>query len=196
MAKRAASSNAQPSLPKFKDRAFRSHKQVSLYIQYRPLIALAAFAHCIDFTCPVVGAIQNEGVIIAKTTFLRFRFLSRTPDHHFLRHAGPSNSAFFQEDMAESVHLGVLRPSGHRSVRGIARQACDGCRLRKAKCDTSNCLVRSSPDLDQPNHSRSPARQCQRCASLGLACTFLLPSRTRGPRRKYVWLNILCGLAN
>jgi hypothetical protein len=69
-------------------------KRVSLYIQHRPLIALAAFAHCIDY---VPRAIRNEGVIIAKTTFLRFRFLSRTPDHHFLRHAGPSNSAFFRK---------------------------------------------------------------------------------------------------
>jgi hypothetical protein len=95
MAKRATSSNAQPSLRKFKDRAFRSHIHVSLYIQHRPLIALAAFAHGIDFTCPVVGLSEMRGLLLPKKIpFLRFRFLSRTPDHHFLRHAGTFNSAF------------------------------------------------------------------------------------------------------
>jgi hypothetical protein len=87
----------------------------------------------------------------------------------------PSDSAFSRKIWWKPAHSDVVQPSGHRLIRGIARQACDRCRLRKAKCDTINYPVRSSPDLDQPNHSRSPAtqaRQCQSCASLGLSYTF------------------------
>jgi hypothetical protein len=59
--KRAASSHAQPSLRKFKDHAFQSHKQVLPLQQISPLIALAAFAHCIGFSYPRALRSQHYG---------------------------------------------------------------------------------------------------------------------------------------
>ncbi|GJP88051.1 hypothetical protein AlacWU_00950 [Aspergillus niger] len=53
----------------------------------------------------------------------------------------------------------------------LATQACDICRKRKVKCNVTS----SSTDV--------PSR-CGRCARLDLPCTFLSPSRTRGPKKR------------
>lgn len=75
----------------------------------------------------------------------------------------------------------------------VAQQACDACRLRKVKCEP---VLRQSISLRQAEHS-CPSQtqgllgQCQRCANLRIDCTFDLPVKTRGPRRKYVFLSHL-----
>jgi hypothetical protein len=47
--------------------------------------------------------------------------------------------------MEEAVGISQLSsPSHSRLGRSLARQACDGCRLRKARCDTSNIPMRYS----------------------------------------------------
>ena len=127
-------------------------------------------------------AVWNEG-----SSHVRFSpppSLWKIPQTPFLRYAKPSDSAS-RKNMAESD---VSYPSDLRLTRAVARQACDGCRQRKAKCDTSTEPIPCSPDLDQPSHSRytaSKTRQCRRCAKFGFSCTYLLPSRVRGPQRKY-----------
>ncbi|PWY68006.1 beta-glucosidase [Aspergillus sclerotioniger CBS 115572] len=52
----------------------------------------------------------------------------------------------------------------------LSTQACDICRKRKVKC--------------HPPPSSSDATRCGRCARLSLPCTFLSPSRTRGPKKR------------
>ncbi|PYH29225.1 beta-glucosidase [Aspergillus neoniger CBS 115656] len=54
----------------------------------------------------------------------------------------------------------------------LATQACDICRKRKVKCNVT------SASTDAPS-------RCGRCARLDLPCTFLSPSRTRGPKKRY-----------
>ncbi|RAL00097.1 beta-glucosidase [Aspergillus ibericus CBS 121593] len=53
----------------------------------------------------------------------------------------------------------------------LSTQACDICRKRKVKCHPP------------PSSSEATAR-CGRCARLNLPCTFLSPSRTRGPKKR------------
>lgn len=60
---------------------------------------------------------------------------------------------------------------GPPTKREVLRQACDACRTRKAKCHG-----------DTAEADKSQA--CQRCARLGLECTYHLPFGVRGPRKK------------
>ncbi|OJJ67992.1 hypothetical protein ASPBRDRAFT_58568 [Aspergillus brasiliensis CBS 101740] len=53
----------------------------------------------------------------------------------------------------------------------LTTQACDICRKRKVKCNVT------------PSSTDAPSR-CGRCARLDLPCTFLSPSRTRGPKKR------------
>ncbi|CAG8426848.1 unnamed protein product [Penicillium salamii] len=59
---------------------------------------------------------------------------------------------------------------GTSSLRvDLSTQACDICRKRKVKCN-----------IQQTGHLLS----CLRCERLNLACTFALPSKTRGPKKR------------
>ncbi|ORY58867.1 uncharacterized protein BCR38DRAFT_70978 [Pseudomassariella vexata] len=61
---------------------------------------------------------------------------------------------------------------GHRNGRlTISSRSCDACRTRKVRCEMS------SPVLAE-------AEPCKRCARLSVTCTFDIPTRTRGPRRR------------
>lgn len=50
----------------------------------------------------------------------------------------------------------------------LASRACDACRARRRKCHFD--------DAQQA--------QCRDCARLGIACSFLVPTRPRGPKRR------------
>ncbi|PWY75365.1 beta-glucosidase [Aspergillus heteromorphus CBS 117.55] len=54
----------------------------------------------------------------------------------------------------------------------LASHACDTCRQRKVKCKAPRVPAGVSPP------------KCGRCDRLNLPCTFLSPSRTRGPKRR------------
>ncbi|KAK1729299.1 uncharacterized protein BDZ83DRAFT_606108 [Colletotrichum acutatum] len=58
----------------------------------------------------------------------------------------------------------------------IASRACDACRARRRKCHFDG----SSPHAEGP----SPT-QCRDCCRLGIPCSFLVPTRPRGPKRRY-----------
>ncbi|KIM22896.1 hypothetical protein M408DRAFT_28343 [Serendipita vermifera MAFF 305830] len=62
----------------------------------------------------------------------------------------------------------MLGSSKDRPIRKRSSKACDQCRRSKSKCLRVN---------DQP---------CQSCAMLGVECTFLGPSRKRGPAKGYL----------
>ncbi|UQC80365.1 uncharacterized protein CLUP02_05848 [Colletotrichum lupini] len=57
----------------------------------------------------------------------------------------------------------------------IASRACDACRARRRKCHFDG----SSPHAEGP----SPT-QCRDCCRLGIPCSFLVPTRPRGPKRR------------
>ncbi|KAI0088316.1 fungal-specific transcription factor domain-containing protein [Irpex rosettiformis] len=59
--------------------------------------------------------------------------------------------------------------AGDKQVRRRSSKACDQCRKSKCKCERS-----------------SPAEPCKNCILLGTACTFLGPSRKRGPPKGYI----------
>lgn len=62
--------------------------------------------------------------------------------------------------------------SGHNADKAIRRRsskACDQCRKSKCKCERA-----------------SPGEPCRNCLLLGTTCTFLGPSRKRGPPKGYI----------
>ncbi|KAF9030317.1 hypothetical protein BDZ89DRAFT_985448 [Hymenopellis radicata] len=65
--------------------------------------------------------------------------------------------------------LGSLSGGGDKPIRRRSSKACDQCRKSKCKCE------RASPD-----------EPCRSCVMLGTPCTFLGPSRKRGPPKGYI----------
>ncbi|CAG8029675.1 unnamed protein product [Penicillium olsonii] len=59
----------------------------------------------------------------------------------------------------------------HAPRAELSTQACDICRKRKVKCKAQ---------------SSGYSLSCLRCERLNLACTFALPSRTRGPKKRFL----------
>ncbi|KAI0800103.1 fungal-specific transcription factor domain-containing protein [Fomes fomentarius] len=59
--------------------------------------------------------------------------------------------------------------AGDKQVRRRSSKACDQCRKSKCKCERS-----------------SPQDPCRNCVMLGTQCTFLGPSRKRGPPKGYI----------
>ncbi|OCH85825.1 hypothetical protein OBBRIDRAFT_282612 [Obba rivulosa] len=59
--------------------------------------------------------------------------------------------------------------SGDKQIRRRSSKACDQCRKSKCKCERAN-----------------PNEPCRNCVMLGTACTFLGPSRKRGPPKGYI----------
>lgn len=71
--------------------------------------------------------------------------------------------------------------AGSRPRVELSPQACDICRRRKVKCHVQGA---------QPGSNS----RCERCERLNLACTFILPSETRGSKKRYAYLyiQVLC----
>ncbi|CAD0084604.1 unnamed protein product, partial [Aureobasidium vineae] len=61
-----------------------------------------------------------------------------------------------------------------RRQSALIKQACDACKLRKVKCIYD--------DSNQP--AGATRRPCQRCSRLTFECTFAVPQRCRGPRKR------------
>ncbi|TBU22427.1 fungal-specific transcription factor domain-containing protein [Dichomitus squalens] len=68
-----------------------------------------------------------------------------------------------------SYGAGVGGKAGDKQVRRRSSKACDQCRKSKCKCERS-----------------SPQEPCRNCVMLGTQCTFLGPSRKRGPPKGYI----------
>ncbi|CCM05389.1 uncharacterized protein FIBRA_07605 [Fibroporia radiculosa] len=64
---------------------------------------------------------------------------------------------------------GSAASKAEKQVRRRSSKACDQCRKSKCKCERS-----------------SPQDPCRNCVMLGTACTFLGPSRKRGPPKGYI----------
>ncbi|KAG8948397.1 hypothetical protein FRC04_009767 [Tulasnella sp. 424] len=65
------------------------------------------------------------------------------------------------------------RSNGERLIRRRSSKACDGCRKAKCKCErTPEAISNGDP--------------CRNCVLLGQECTFLGPSRKRGPPKGYI----------
>ncbi|KAL4247550.1 hypothetical protein ABKN59_007339 [Abortiporus biennis] len=64
---------------------------------------------------------------------------------------------------------GTQGSSKEKTVRRRSSKACDQCRKSKCKCERSN-----------------PQEPCRNCVMLGTPCTFLGPSRKRGPPKGYI----------
>lgn len=60
----------------------------------------------------------------------------------------------------------------------LARRACDACRARRRKC-----VFADGPRPSQSQAAQTQA-QCHDCLRLGITCSFLVPTRTRGPKRR------------
>ncbi|KAF8624664.1 hypothetical protein AX17_006995 [Amanita inopinata Kibby_2008] len=95
---------------------------------------------------------------------------------------GPSHQPFQYADDYDNVDLVDLPMSGGSSIPGTAlsassektvrrrsSKACDQCRKSKCKCERS-----------------APGDACKSCVMLGIPCTFLGPSRKRGPPKGYI----------
>ncbi|OBZ66363.1 Nitrogen assimilation transcription factor nit-4 [Grifola frondosa] len=64
---------------------------------------------------------------------------------------------------------GLGTKAGEKQVRRRSSKACDQCRKSKCKCERN-----------------SPQDACRNCVMLGTPCTFLGPSRKRGPPKGYI----------
>ncbi|KAH9941542.1 fungal-specific transcription factor domain-containing protein [Amylocystis lapponica] len=64
---------------------------------------------------------------------------------------------------------GTGSAKNEKTIRRRSSKACDQCRKSKCKCERS-----------------SPQDPCRNCVMLGTACTFLGPSRKRGPPKGYI----------
>ncbi|KAF9012001.1 fungal-specific transcription factor domain-containing protein [Cyathus striatus] len=97
------------------------------------------------------------------------------PTNH---HSAMSYSDEYDNDLADlplespthlSNYLGSSSNAGERAVRRRSSKACDQCRKSKCKCERSG-----------------PNEPCKSCIMLGTPCTFLGPSRKRGPPKGYI----------
>lgn len=74
------------------------------------------------------------------------------------------------------------------STRAVVRQACDECRARKRRCELFEDGQVEASRLQWPlvnqGLAEAEGRCCRSCARLGVACTFLVPAKTRGRKRK------------
>ncbi|KAF5004879.1 hypothetical protein FDECE_8661 [Fusarium decemcellulare] len=61
--------------------------------------------------------------------------------------------------------------SDRSKARELASRACDACRARRRKCVF-------------PREGGTPASQCMGCSKLHIQCSFAIPTRPRGPKRK------------
>ncbi|KDQ32691.1 hypothetical protein PLEOSDRAFT_1073145 [Pleurotus ostreatus PC15] len=80
----------------------------------------------------------------------------------------------YDDDVSELVDMAGASTShggsAHdKSVRRRSSKACDQCRKSKCKCERT-----------------SPNEPCRSCVTLGTPCTFLGPSRKRGPPKGYI----------
>ncbi|KAH7929237.1 hypothetical protein BV22DRAFT_1029679 [Leucogyrophana mollusca] len=88
-----------------------------------------------------------------------------------------SSAMSFNDDFEDADELTELPPgmsipgssTAEKVVRRRSSKACDQCRKSKCKCERS-------PDVDA----------CKSCVMLGTPCTFLGPSRKRGPPKGYI----------
>ncbi|KAF8153056.1 fungal-specific transcription factor domain-containing protein [Crassisporium funariophilum] len=100
-------------------------------------------------------------------------------EHHLYHLVHPPNMSYSDEydDLSElppDSGLGGFGGSGHsasheRTVRRRSSKACDQCRKSKCKCERTG-----------------PNEPCKSCIMLGTPCTFLGPSRKRGPPKGYI----------
>ncbi|TRM66968.1 fungal-specific transcription factor domain-containing protein [Schizophyllum amplum] len=92
----------------------------------------------------------------------------------------PTNSHSPGEEYDDAMPLVTLRPdsaleasgasgSNEKMVRRRSSKACDQCRKSKCKCERG-----------------AQGDDCKNCLMLGVACTFLGPSRKRGPPKGYI----------
>lgn len=63
---------------------------------------------------------------------------------------------------------------GRRRQSTLIKQACDACKLRKVKCIYNDSLQTTN----------AASNSCQRCLRLAIECTFSLPQKCRGPRKR------------
>ncbi|KAK7420512.1 hypothetical protein QQX98_002710 [Neonectria punicea] len=100
---------------------------------------------------------------------------SRSP----LAPPSPPSAAQRSADTNANGRLAGKRP------QTLARRACDACRARRRKCvfaaDDDEQHPRPHP---QPGDSSTLNQKCQDCLRLGISCSFLVPTRTRGPKRR------------
>ncbi|KAH9474654.1 Nitrogen assimilation transcription factor nit-4 [Psilocybe cubensis] len=107
------------------------------------------------------------------------RPISPSQFHHSAASVEPHSMSYSDDydDITElpADHHGLSyvgsSPSGanDRTVRRRSSKACDQCRKSKCKCERSG-----------------PSEPCKNCIMLGTACTFLGPSRKRGPPKGYI----------
>lgn len=66
--------------------------------------------------------------------------------------------------------------TGHvrRSRATLTKQACDACKTRKVKCTYDESVAPTA----------TAHRPCRRCTRLAIDCTFTVPQKCRGPRRR------------
>ncbi|KAG7451574.1 uncharacterized protein BT62DRAFT_942573 [Guyanagaster necrorhizus] len=98
-------------------------------------------------------------------------------------HIGLQNAMSFSDEYDEVGDLIELPPmagssgglghlsgvTGEKPIRRRSSKACDQCRKSKCKCERT-----------------SPEEPCRSCVMLGTPCTFLGPSRKRGPPKGYI----------
>lgn len=94
----------------------------------------------------------------------------------------PDQSPLGSHSPSTPGNSGTPQPGSARS--SISSRACDACRGRRRKCHFDDA---SSPNANAaaPGPSQ-PQPQCYNCRRLGIVCSFLLPSRPRGPKRRCV----------
>ncbi|KIK52123.1 hypothetical protein GYMLUDRAFT_50070 [Collybiopsis luxurians FD-317 M1] len=95
-----------------------------------------------------------------------------SPNDITLQHAISFNDDYDETSEVPDgmVGLGPANSTGgERTVRRRSSKACDQCRKSKCKCERS-----------------SPNEPCRNCVMLGTPCTFLGPSRKRGPPKGYI----------
>ncbi|KPM36514.1 hypothetical protein AK830_g10046 [Neonectria ditissima] len=103
--------------------------------------------------------------------------------------ASPSPSA--GQDKADADGHGKLAAGTGKRPQTLARRACDACRARRRKCVFADEHLQhqqqhplpppQSLQAGEPNSSSQ--QKCQDCLRLGISCSFLVPTRTRGPKR-------------
>ncbi|KXN89712.1 Nitrogen assimilation transcription factor nirA [Leucoagaricus sp. SymC.cos] len=97
-----------------------------------------------------------------------FRFGSYSSDHNHHNHPYMSYSDDY-DDVVPYIPGQLSSASTERAVRRRSSKACDQCRKSKCKCERSG-----------------PNEPCKSCIMLGTPCTFLGPSRKRGPPKGYI----------
>ncbi|KIW12745.1 hypothetical protein PV08_07931 [Exophiala spinifera] len=147
----------------------QSQETRQIVIEMNTVLSTSYFDETRDQWCSEAG---EYNVLIGTSS-------AETPLQHLFKTSRTKYWSALDMDASQNSAVPSLVPKP--DTRASTHQACDACRHRKRRCSFSTA---NSPIWNYTVPSSESATRCNNCEKWGYRCTFLLPLRVRGPKRK------------